>query len=497
MNKYDVIIIGGGLGGLSCGVMLSKEGLRVCVLEQHSTIGGCLQSFQRGQYTLDTGMHYVGSLSEGQIMHQYFKYLGVIDSLKLKRLDENGFDVFYFQDGSQYSYAMGYDRFIDNLSKSFPEEYHGLQRFCSSLQNLGSLISPDVLRNGNIANSGFEYMTISAYDEICSHIENKTLRNVLAGNCGLYAGNKNTTSFYEYGMITHSNIEGAYSFIGGSQQLANALTREIHHNGGVVYTNSRVCKIKLNNDKVEFVETENGERFIASSIISSLHPSITFSLLENNTIIKKAFFSRINSLRNTYGLFTTYLLMKPRTIKYVNHNKYIFNNSNVWSVEGEYKGYNIPSTLLCMQPNSQDEYANVITLLTPMPLSQYKKWVGTKMGHRGAEYDDFKHGFSEAVIDFASQYCPNLRENIHKIYTASPLTYQHYTSTPDGSAYGIIKDFHNPLITLFPAKTKIANLLLTGQNMNIHGCLGTMISAAVTCSEIIGKEYLSKKIGNV
>ena len=74
MKHYDVIIIGGGLGGLSCGVMLSKEGLNVCVLEQHHTIGGCLQSFKRDGYTLDTGMHYVGSLSEGQIMHQYFKY---------------------------------------------------------------------------------------------------------------------------------------------------------------------------------------------------------------------------------------------------------------------------------------------------------------------------------------------------------------------------------------------------------------------------------------
>ena len=72
MKQYDVIIIGGGLGGLSTGVMLSKEGLNVCVLEQHSVIGGCLQSFQRNGRTLDTGMHYVGSFSEGQIMHQYF-----------------------------------------------------------------------------------------------------------------------------------------------------------------------------------------------------------------------------------------------------------------------------------------------------------------------------------------------------------------------------------------------------------------------------------------
>ena len=60
MKKYDVIVIGGGLGGLTCGAMLSKEGLNVCLLEQHSVIGGCLQSFKRNERILDTGMHYVG-----------------------------------------------------------------------------------------------------------------------------------------------------------------------------------------------------------------------------------------------------------------------------------------------------------------------------------------------------------------------------------------------------------------------------------------------------
>ena len=131
--KYDVVIIGGGLGGLSCGVMLSKEGLKVCVLEQHSVIGGCLQSFSRNGRTLDTGMHYVGSLSEGQIMHQYFKYLGVVDRLHLRKLDENGFDYFHFGNGESYCHAMGYDRFIDTLSASFPAERHNLQAFSTSL----------------------------------------------------------------------------------------------------------------------------------------------------------------------------------------------------------------------------------------------------------------------------------------------------------------------------------------------------------------------------
>lgn len=147
-----------------------------------------------------------------------------------------------------------------------------------------------------------------------------------------------------------------------------------------------------------------------------------------------------------------------------------------------------------MQPNSQDEYANVITLLSPMPYSVYKRWDNTILGDRGDEYYDFREKYSEAMIEFACQFYPHLRGCIEKKYTASPLTYRDYTSTPFGCAYGIVKDCRNPLVTFMPAKTRISNLLITGQNLNIHGCLGTTVSSAVTCSEILGMEYLLKMV---
>lgn len=496
MKRYDAIIIGGGLGGLTSGLMLAKEGLSVCVLEQHHTIGGCLQSFTRNGRTLDTGMHYVGSLSEGQIMHQYFKYLGVADRLKLQKLDENGFDHFHFSDGSHFCHAMGYERFLEELSSKFPDERKGLKEFCDAIRNVGELISPQVLRNGKISDGGMEYISLSAFDEIGKYTKNATLQRVLAGNSGLYAGDKLTTSFYEYGMITHSNIEGAYAFVDGSQHLADLLVSEIKANGGEVVLNAKVSKIHLEADQVEYIELCSGERYCSKWVISSLHPTTTFSMLENNTIYKKAFFTRMNSLVNTYGVFTTYLLIKPNTLKYVNQNHYMFNNSDVWSAEGLYKGFNIPSTLLCMQPHEGSEYTQVVTLLTPMPHSQYERWSDSHLGSRSEEYKEFKERFSEAVIDFACQFYPDLRNYIDRVYTASPLTYQDYTSTPEGCAYGVVKDCRNPLVTMFPARTRISNLLLTGQSLNIHGCIGTTISSAVTCSEIVGKEYLAKKIGN-
>jgi hypothetical protein len=260
--------------------------------------------------------------------------------------------------------------------------------------------------------------------------------------------------------------------------------------------NSEVLKIRLEANTVEYVETRDGERLQGKYIISSLHPVVTFSLLENNTVYKKAFFTRINSLKNTHGIFSTYLLTKRGTLKYVNRNNYMFNTQDVWATEGHYKGFNIPSVLMCMQPNHLSEHTEVVTLLAPMPLTYYQKWLHTKVENRGEEYREFKAEFSEAVIDFVAEFYPNIRSYIDKVYTASPLTYRDYTATPLGTAYGIVKDYRNPIVTHIPAKTRISNLLLTGQNLNIHGCIGTTVSSAVTSSEILGVEYLSKKIGN-
>ncbi len=87
MSKYDIIIIGSGLGGLECGAILSKEGFNVCVVEK-CAIRRMLPDLPTKGHLLDTGIHYVGSLDEGQVMNQYFRYFGIMDKLKIKRLDD-------------------------------------------------------------------------------------------------------------------------------------------------------------------------------------------------------------------------------------------------------------------------------------------------------------------------------------------------------------------------------------------------------------------------
>lgn len=496
MSDYDVVIIGSGLGGLACGIMLSREGLNVCVLEKQAVVGGCLQSFNRSASVLDTGIHYVGSLSEGQIMWQYFRYLGVYDKLRLRKLDEAGFDVINFGEQGEYRFAMGHDRFVETLVESFPDERDGIVAYDRMVKTVGNLISPEILRQGHISAGGMEYMGMPVYDSIARCTTNPLLRNVLAGNIRLSSGDKRQTSVYEYAMIQNSNIEGAYGFVGGAGHIAEALCESLRNNGGCVRTRSGVRHIHAEGDKIDYVELETGERISAKYVISSVHPSVTLSMLQNNTVIKKAFFTRIASLENSCGFFTTYLVMKPRTVRYENRNYYLYNKGDVWATTGDYEGCCIPSMLLCMQPDATGCYADVITLVTPMQSDALQAWSDTRSGHRGESYEAFKQKYASAMLDFATTRFGGLKDSVSAVYTSSPLTYRDYTATPDGTAYGIVKDCRNPVVSHLPSRTKIPNLLFTGQNLNIHGCIGVAVSAAVTCGEIVGTEYLAKKIGN-
>lgn len=96
-NNYEVIVIGSGLSGLSIAYILAKNGFKVAVFEKNAQFGGCLQSFKREGVTFETGMHYVGSIEEGQILHKYFNYLSILDDIELSSLNKSCYDIIDFR----------------------------------------------------------------------------------------------------------------------------------------------------------------------------------------------------------------------------------------------------------------------------------------------------------------------------------------------------------------------------------------------------------------
>lgn len=529
MTQYDIIIIGSGLGGLECAAVLSKEGYNVCVLEKNERYGGCFQTYQRQGHLLDTGIHYVGSMEQGQVLNQYFRYLGIIDRLNVRRMDST-FDRIHYQNKA-YPYAMGHEQFVEQLAEHFPRERENLVRYVGKLREVGELISIDHLERGVLAVEGMKHFGTSAAALIDEITPDSNLRRVLAGSALLYGGVREASTFYAHAMINHSYIEGAYRFVDGSMQVSLALIEQIRAHGGTVRNLSEVTRIVASDTKAEAVIVNGCERLEARYIISNVHPQRTFDLVDKSRCIKNAFLSRIRSLENTYGIFTLYLVMKPKSYPYRNYNTYLHADNDVWYRRDEYRG-RVTNCMISMQATSQPagsdyaarmagatgsvqtpigsaqmrtgsaagatpgEWADVVTILSPMYMDELTPWLDTTPGQRGEAYRRFKAERAEQLLAFAAAHGIDLREHVASMYTTTPLSYRDYTATTDGSAYGVVKNHHFPQIGFISTRTKLGNLLLTGQNLNVHGALGVSLTAMLTCSEFLGQEYLAKKIAH-
>ncbi|MCD8203092.1 MAG: NAD(P)/FAD-dependent oxidoreductase, partial [Prevotella sp.] len=131
----------------------------------------------------------------------------------------------------------------------------------------------------------------------------------------------------------------------------------------------------------------------------------------------------------------------------------------------------------------------------PMLWEQCKLWNNTQVGKRNEDYKEMKKRMADECIELAARFIHSLREYIQS-YTSTPLTWHDYTLTPEGSAYGVRKDFRYPLQTLLSPRTPIPNLLQTGQSLMLHGVHGVTMTAFYTCAEILGKETIWEIVGS-
>lgn len=501
IEKYDVVIIGSGLGGLVSGIILAKEGYSVCVLEKNQQFGGNLQTFVRNKTIFDTGVHYIGGLSEGQNLYRYFKYLDILDDIPLKKMDEDGYDIITFDnDENEYRHAQGYDNFIKSLLSQFPEEETAIRNYCKIMQETCDSFPLYRLKLGKPYYENPAIFEIRVKEFIDSLTDNEKLAAVLAGSNLLYAGEGERTPFYMHALSVNSYIESSYRCVNGGSQITKALLKRFREHGGKAYKRHEVKSIETENGVVVSVTTANDKTFKGEIFISNVDPKMTLDLIDQK-LFRKSYVSRIQNIESTIAAFSIYLVLKPKTFRYFNSNYYHFKDSDaVWNAL-DYTQKDWPKAYMASMGIGMDDdgWGDSLSVMTYMRFEEVEPWENTfstvvQKKDRGRTYEEFKAQKAEIIIAELEKKFPNIRECIEAIYTSSPLSYRDYIGCNRGSMYGYVKDAANPLKSFISARTKIKNFYFTGQSLNMHGILGVTISGVVTCSEILGREYLLNKI---
>lgn len=493
-EQKKVIIIGSGLGGLSTGVILAKNGYQVTVLEQGVQMGGCLQCFSRRGAKFETGMHFIGSAAKGQTLSQMMKYLEIDKEVHLSQLDTTGYDVVAL-DGKLYKFPNGREAFIRQMTEYFPQQHDNLERYFDLVEmvsNASSLHSLKEVETDAVVNP--EYQLRSINDVINEVITDPTLAKVLVGNLPLYAAEKDKTPFATHAFIMDFYNKSAFRFRGGSDTVAKALAATIQRYGGEVLTRRKVTRIICDDTHAVAVEINSKEQMPCDYVISDAHPIRTLELIDSK-LIRPAFRKRINTIPQTVGGFAVYLRFKEHEVPYQNYNYYGYQENTPWDCE-KYTEETWPKGFLYMHfcPKEQQEFASTGVVLSYMQMKDVEKWKGTAIGRRGQDYEDFKKQKAEKLLDVLEQHFPGIRDHIQEYYTSTPLTYLDYTGTEGGSMYGNAKDINMGAACRIPQRTKIPNVYLTGQNINSHGMLGVLVGTIVTCSEFLTAKTIYKQI---
>jgi all-trans-retinol 13,14-reductase len=491
--RYDAVIIGSGVSGMTAATILAKEGRQVLVLEQHSRPGGLMQHFRRKALVFPTGVHRLGSLDDGQVLSRYFQYLGVLDKLSLKRMSADGFEEYSFP-GFRFRVPIGREAFCERLHQYFPREKVAVDRFFTDMNRLVSqfplynLVHPSE-RPGLV----LESKPLASY---LDHLScSRELKGILSANNPLYGIPPSECPLHTHFLVTDSFLNSSWRVDEYATPLADAFSKSLLAQGGEIRCNALVTEISASAGRAEGVVLANTEYIPTDLVIFTGHPRQIFNLCPPGSF-RPAFRHRLEDTHDTFGAFALALSWGHPDCALVQCDTFIYDS---WDTEAQYRQKLVslpqrPSMIYCcaMPQKTNSEYA--VTAIVGVAPEEMAPFELTRRGERSETYQAAKHCLARRILDTLQEHWPEKAPYLKMLDACTPLTFRDYTLTPRGTAYGIIKSADNFRHTQFSPNTKLKNLFLAGQSIIQPGVLGALISGVYTCTAILGRTYLMNKI---
>ncbi|RLI41833.1 all-trans-retinol 13,14-reductase, partial [Candidatus Bathyarchaeota archaeon] len=430
-NEFDVIIVGSGIGGLTCGALLSKRGYKVLVLEQHYRVGGYCSSFKRKGFVFNTGVEDVSGLWEkGPVSF-------LLQELELKKEDlfVKNTSKYVFK-GEEIVVPQSLEEFVNFLSEKFPEERENISAFFYEAKKayeecykdaefygvpLPAELIVKVLGERKLLNYPrehphfYDWVNKTYMQKLDEYFKDENLKELLCALLG-YIGTEPEKTYASSALTACVSyyLHGGYFPKGGAQKFADRLKEFIENHGGKVLVKHKVDRILTEKGEAKAVKV-GGQTFIGSVVVANANAKITFLELVGEDKLDKGFVEYIKGLKMSPSCFMVFLGVDmdlsnyPTLIKNLDENYEIVINSNA-------------------DPTLAPKGKASVTILTSANYHDFPER-GTK------KYKQKKMELAENLIKKAEKLIPGLSEKIIVRDAATPKTFERYTLMPEGAIY--------------------------------------------------------------
>jgi phytoene dehydrogenase-like protein len=517
-ESWDAIVIGSGLGGLTCAAYLCASGQRTLVLEAHYVAGGNSQVFRREiggrAFEFDVGVHYVGECDPDGLITRILHGAGLAERIVFRPLDPDGYSELRFP-GLRFRVPASWDRYRERLLRTFPEEAEPLGRAVDALravsgearsfQNRETLAGELAERAPTFLRWGLRPVT-EFFD---AHGLSERARAVLLGEQGDYAVRPSKTPTALAAALTDHYMRGAFYPEGGGQVIAARLVEMIRAHGGAVRTRAPVARVLCENGRVAGVELARGAgRIDAPIVVSNADLKRTVLELVGPERFSRETVERVKAFRMSLPLFSVYLGLDLdlREAGIPNSNFWLWPTTDLEGLYARLEAGEIPDPpfayVACATlkdpagPRHAPSGHTNLEVMTLVP-HDYAVWHvgrGPAEGgryHRDPEYRRRKRALASRLLEVAEEVVPDLRRHVEWEETATPVTQERFTRSTGGTSYGIefACDQMGPM--RIGPETEVPGLYLCGASTpSGHGVAGVMRSGVIAAGAAIGDDLL-------
>ena len=486
-EKYDVVIIGAGIGGLTCGSLLAKEGLKVLIVEQASKPGGYATSYQKNGFTFDACVHFLGGCGKDGIISQILRYLEIDREIKFIEIRSpleviSGDEKILLPVSNSLALEEKLQALFPEEAQRIPEYHQTLKRISQEILNIGS---PSFL---NLLSFPFRYPHLIRYhrstlkDLLDRYFTDPRLRTILSLGPSTLPSSR--VSLFFMAIVAIQGQEGFYYPKGGIQSFSNLLVEGLRKRNGELLLNRSVENILIERNRVVGVRLADGRRIESRYVVSNASLEETFFRLIGREQLPNKYIKRIESQEVSHSGFSLHLAT-DLDLKSLG----VSSNISIPSLdsEKEYGALNnnqlpIESSIMISIPSLIDnslapEGMHVLNLLIPAPY----------------EYDWGKERerIAGKIIREAERAIPDLSSHILYQDVSTPLTLERYTRNTKGAMYGLQVTPEQFGKDRIGQRTPIKNLYLVGHYTRpAHGVAGVAMSGLFGAQAILGRELL-------